>query len=184
MAGFTLTEIMVAAAVFMLVIAGVLSAHMFGLRMVQANEAKLTATQWSRKTFGKLTDEIRSSISTQVGNVSNGVFVALLDGQPQQGSGLLIYPTSSTNTFTIYFLNTSDFTFRRTTEQAGSTMILADSVTNNLIFSAQDLSGNVLTNRLNNPVVHLTLQFFQAERFLRDASVYKLETSVTRRTQQ
>ena len=67
------------------------------------------------------------------------------------------------------------------TDQTGTAVILADSVTNTLVFSAQDLSGNVLTNIENNPVIHLTLEFYQPARFLLDADYYKLETSMKRR---
>lgn len=178
---FTLPEVVVAMAVFILVVAGVLSTHMFGLRLFEANKTKLTATEWSRQTFGKITDEVRSCSAVQIGNVKNGVFEALLDGEVQTGTGLLIYPTADTNHYVVYFLNTADRTFRRTTEQPGSAVILADAVTNSAIFSAQNLMGQVLTNNLNNRVIHLELDFYQPERFLVDSNNYRLETSVTKR---
>ena len=62
-----------------------------------------------------------------------------------------------------------------------STNILAESVTNTIIFSAQDFSGQVLTNKWDNQVIHLTLEFYQPEHFMVGPDYYKLETSVTRR---
>ena len=183
-AGFTLPEIMVAMAVFLLVVGGILSAHICGLRMFEVNQTKLTATEWSRNTFGKITDEVRSCHSVFVGHITNGSFAGLLDGEVQSGDGLLIYPTPSTNRFIVYFLNHSDQTFRRTTEQRGSAIILAEGVTNGRAFTAQDLSGNVLTNNQNNRVIHVLLEFFKPELFLQSANYYKLETSVTRRALQ
>ncbi len=182
--GFTLPEILIAMTVFVIMVTGILSANLFGLRMFKANETKLTATEWSRKTFGKITDEVHVCNRVQVGNITNGVFEALLDGEPQQGTGLLIYPTTDTSRFIIYFVKPADQTFRRTTDQPNSAVILADSVTNTMIFSAQDLSGNVLNNNLANKVIHLTLEFYQPERYLQGADFYKLETSVTRRAVQ
>ena len=182
--GFTLPEILIAMAVFGLVITGILSAHVFGLRMLQVNQTKLTATEWSRKNFGKITGEVHSCNSVQVGIITNGSFAALLDGEAQQGDGLLIYPTAATNHFIVYFLNHTDQTLRRTTEQPGSAVILADGVTNSIAFTAQDLSGNVLTNNQNNRVIHLTFEFFKPELFMQSADYYKLETSVTRRALQ
>ena len=182
--GFTLAEVLIAMAVFGLVIGGILSAHVFGLRMLQFNQTKLTATEWSRNNFGKITSEIHGCNSVQVGIITNGNFAALLDGEVQSGDGLLIYPTTSTNHFIVYFLNHSDQTFRRTTEQPGSAIILADGVTNGLAFTARDLSGNVLTNNQNNRVIHVVLEFFKPELFLQGADYYKLETSVTRRALQ
>jgi hypothetical protein len=113
--------------------------------------------------------------------VSNGVFVAFLDGETEQGNGLLINTTTNTNNFVIYFVNTTDQTFRRTTEVLGSTVILANSVTNTLPFSAQDFSGNVLTNTSNTQVIHLALEFYQPAFFLQSADYYKLETSIKQR---
>jgi hypothetical protein len=178
---FTISEVVVAMAIFMLVVAGIISAHLFGLRMVQANESKLTATEWSRKTFGKIADEVRACNSMKLGNITSGVFEAFLDGETQQGAGLMIYPTTSTNNYVLYFLNANDQTFRRATEQANSAVILADSVTNLTVFTALDLAGNVQTNNQNNRVIHLTLEFYQPKRFMREANNYKLETSVARR---
>jgi prepilin-type N-terminal cleavage/methylation domain-containing protein len=182
--GFTLTEILVAMTVFLLMVIGIVTANLFGLRMFQVNQSKLTATEWSRKTFGKFTQDVQACNSLSILNVdTNGNFTGLLDGETQQGNALQIYPTTNTDNFTIYFVNLSDQTFRQTqaTSSGTNTLILADSVTNTLAFSAQDLSGNVLTNSQNNRLIHLTLEFYQPELFLTEPDAYKLETSVTRR---
>ena len=65
-----------------------------------------------------------------------------------------------------------------------NTTILADSVTDTMVFKAQDFSGQVLTNSQNNQVIHLTLEFYQPEHFMVGPDYYKLETSVTRRAVQ
>ena len=179
--GFTLPELLIALTVFLLLLGGIIFANLFGLRMFQMTETKLNVARWSRETGERLLDEVHSCNSAQVGSVSNGVFVALLDGEVQQGSGLLIYPSTNTNSFVIYFINAQDQTLRRTTDQPNSTVILAGSVTNTLAFSAQDLAGNVLTNNLNNRLIHLALEFYQPERFLQRSDYYKLETSVKQR---
>ena len=185
--GFTLPEVMIAMTILIIVVGGILSAHVFGLRMFQVSQAKLTATEWSRRTFGKITDEVRAGNVVTVGNMNgtNGTFEGLLDGERQEGTGLLIYPTTDTNSYILYFLNGADQTFRRATDKQGSAVILADSVTNSVTFSARDFSGNVLSNTTssNSPVIHLQLLFYQPQRFLQDANQYKLETSMTRRAQ-
>ena len=180
-AGFTLSEIMVAMTIFLLLLGGIIFVNIFGLKMFQLTSAKLNVTQWARETREQITQEVRRCNQVQVGNVTNGNFVAFLDGEIEQGNGLLIYPTTDTNSFIIYFLNAADQTFRRTTDQFNSTVILASSVTNTLPFSAQDLSGNVLTNNLSNRVIHLALEFYQPQRFLLGADYYKVETSMKQR---
>jgi len=149
---------------------------------------KLNVTEWSRKTFGKITDEIHAANSIVILNVdTNGNFTGLLDGEVQQGPGLQIYPTTNTASYSIYFVNPSDQTFRQTVGIRGvstNTITLADSVTNTMAFSAQDLSGNILTNNLNSRVIHLTLEFYQPERYQQGSYYYQLETSVKQRITQ
>jgi len=178
--GFTLPEMLIALTIFLLLIGGVMAAHLFGLRMFQMTNNKLIVTQWSRQTIESLTDQIHGCYNVQVVNVAtNGSLMTLLDGETRQGNGLLIYPTADTNNWVVYFVKLADQTFRRT-DQAGNTVRLADSITNTLAFSAQDFSGNVLTNN-DNSVIHLTLEFYDPETYLVSADSYKLETSVKQR---
>jgi len=179
--GFTLPEVLVAMTVFLLLIGGIVAAHLFGLSMFRITEMKLNATDEARKIIGRMTEEIRTCKSTWIGNVKNGEFVAVLDGERQVGSGLLIYPTTNTATYVIYFVNPADKTFRRTTSEPGTAIVVAESVTNTVVFRAQDYLGNVLTNNQNNRVINVNLEFFQPTRALQVADYYKLETAVTRR---
>ncbi len=182
--GFTLPEILIATMVFLLMVAGIIAANLFGLRMFQVTETKLNVTTWSRETVEEITGEVQACNTAWVGDITNGVFAGLLDGETQQGTALLIYPNANTTNYVLYFVNPSDQTFRRTTDQPGTAEVLADSVTNIMVFAAQDFSGNVLTNNQNNRVIHLTLEFYQPARYLQGADYYKLETSVTRRALQ
>ena len=180
-AAFTLPEMLIAITLFVLLVGGIVGANLFGLRLYQVTENKLNSTDKARKALGKMADEIHTCKTTWVGNVSNGVFAARLDGEVQTGAGLLIYPTTNTASFIMYFRNPSDQSFRRTTSAPGTTTVLAQSITNSVIFCAEDHLGNVLTNNQNNRVIHLTLEFFQKQRQGVAADYYKLETSVTRR---
>jgi len=179
--GFTLPELLIAIAVFMLVLTGVVFAHLYGLSMFRITETTLNATADTRQTIGKMAYEIRTCRATQVGNVKNGAFVGLLDGEKQQGSALLIQPTTTSTNFIVYFVNPTDQTFRRTTSTPGTAVVLAESITNSLVFRAQDFTGTTLTNLQNNRVIHVALEFYQPKRQRQIADYYKLETSVTRR---
>lgn len=180
-AGFTLPEVLVAMTVFMLLIGGVVSAHLFGLSMFRITETKLNATDDARKVIGRMADEIRTCRSAYIGDVKNGEFLELFDGEKQVGSGLLIYPTTNLANYVIYFVNPTDKTFRRTTSEPDSATVVAESVTNAVVFRAQDHLGNVLTNSQNNRVINVNLEFYQPPRHLQRADYYKLETAVTRR---
>jgi len=179
--GFTLPELLIAVTIFLLITGGIVAANLFGLRIFQASTTKLNAMQWSRETLMRFTDEVRTCNNVQVGTVSNGVFAGFLDGDLEQGNGLLINPTNNTNSYIIYFVDPDDQTFRRTTEQPNSTVILASSVTNTVAFTAEDFLSNVLTNNSNSQLIHLTLEFYQPEQFMQSADYYRLETSVKQR---
>jgi prepilin-type N-terminal cleavage/methylation domain-containing protein len=178
---FTLPELLVSIAVFSLVVVCIVAANLFGLRMFQITDNKLQASDAARKSIGRMTDEIRTCTTTWVGNITNGVFAAHLDGEKQTGNGLMIYPSTNATNFILYFFNPSDQSFRRTTSTATGATVVARSVTNNLIFRAQDYSGTVLTNNQNTRVIHLSLEFFRPPRLGVVADYYKMETSVTRR---
>jgi len=181
--GFTLPELLIAITVFSLLVIGIVFANLYGLSMFHITETTLNATDDARKTIGKMAQEIRTCNAALVGNVKNGVFVAQLDGEIQQGTGLLIRPTTNNANYVIYFVNPSDQTFRRTTSTPGSATVLAESITNSMVFSVQDHLGQVLTNNQNNRVIHLNLEFYQPKRHMQIADYYKLETSVTRRAE-
>jgi hypothetical protein len=180
--GFTLTELMVSATIFILLVGGVVSTNLFGLRIFQIEEIKLNASGQARKVVGVLMDEIHSCDTYQIGTFTNGTFTGLALGAPQIGPALIVYPTTNTTNYIMYFVNTGDRKFRRATNVPGSTRIVAQSVTNATdLFRAQDYLGNVLTNMQNNTVLHLKLEFYQPGRFGVQPDYYKLETSMTRR---
>src|SRR5262245_48265713 len=120
---FTLPEVLVAISVFILLIGGIVSANLFGLSMFRIAANTLDVTDHARRMMGKMVNEVQSCKSTLIGIIRNGVFEAVLDGEVQQGTGLLIYPGVSTNNFIIYFLNPADKTFRRTTSAPGSAIV-------------------------------------------------------------
>ena len=182
-AAFTLPEILIAVTVFLLLVGGIIAATLFGMRSFQMSQSKLLDTDSTRKAIGKLTDEVRSCDSLYVGNVStNGVFSGCTNGTFQIGNSLLIYPTTNTTNFIMYFLNPQDQTFRRTCSASGLTTVLAQTVTNTEIFQVQDYLGNVLTNNQDNRVIRCTLQFYQAVANGELPTSYTLDTAVTKRT--
>lgn len=180
---FTIPELMVALTIFGFVTAGVIFAHLYGLSMFYVTQTSLTATAEARQVAGKLTEEIRTCDRALIGNVKNGEFAALLNGERQEGNGLAIYPSANPSNYVIYFVNPTDQTLRRTTDQPSSAVILAEAITNTVVFRAEDHRGLVQSNQLNNRVIHFNLEFYHPRRHQVMAEYFKLETSVTRRTE-
>jgi prepilin-type N-terminal cleavage/methylation domain-containing protein len=181
---FTLPELMIAVAIFIVLLGGLVSTNIFGLRMFQIEQAKLNASDGARKIAAGLMNEIRSCDSFQIGTVStNGTFTALPLNATQAGPALIVFPIpNNTSNFIVYYVTSSDQKFRRATNAKGATRILAGSVTNTTdLFRAQDYAGNVLTNIQDNTVLHVKLEFYQAPRFGVLPDYYRLETSATRR---
>jgi hypothetical protein len=130
-----------------------------------------------------MTDEIRSCNSSFIGDVNtNGIFVGRTNGEAQLGSSLLIYPTTDTNSYILYFLNPSDQTFRRTSTASGLTTVVAQTVVNSNIFQVQDYTGLLQSNNINNRVIHLLLNFYQTAPNTPTPDSYTLDMAVTRRS--
>lgn len=182
--GFTLPEALIATTIFLLLLGGVMGANLFGMRMFQMTESHLKTGDSMREAFGRLTDEIRRSSALWVGDVTNGAFLAVGNGQAQSGSAVMIQPTTNLTNYIVYFLSPGDQSFRRFASATATTSVLAESVTNRTIFLAEDFWGNVLTNGQNNRVIHARLEWFQAQPWLPAPELAKLETCVTRRRDQ
>ena len=181
--GFTLPEALIATTVFTLLVLGVVGANIFGLKLNQIGQTKLIATDSAREVISKMTDELRNCDNAVVGNVSNGLFVAHVAGEVQSGNSLIIYATTNTNSYVLYFLNSTNQTFIRYTTDSQNNTIVAQNVTNSVIFSAQDYSGNILTNTQNNHVISCLLQFYSTTPQNPVADSYQLQTAVAPRAQ-
>jgi len=186
-AAFTLTEVMVAMAIFSIVILGTISANIFGLRMYQITKAKLGASDEAREAVSRLVNEVRSAKIVRVGNGDSASFTNIDLGGLQQGNAIQIYPTTNTANFIRYFWDPTDKRFKRTTDAGGATIVVANFISNNIVFKAEDHLGTTLTNNQNNRVINLKLEFFQIQYPVVNVGpgglfdYYKLETRITRR---
>jgi hypothetical protein len=186
-AAFTFTEMMVSMAVLMLVLGGVLSSHLFGARLFQLTKAKLGANQEARHAVSLLMDEVRTAKLVRIGSGTLSNFTEVAVNTRQLGSAIQVYASTDTNNFVRYFWDAADKQLKRTTNGATAVSVVANSITNQTIFSAEDFSGNVLTNNQNNRVIAMTLQFYQIQYPIimigpgQYYDYYQLSTRITRR---
>jgi prepilin-type N-terminal cleavage/methylation domain-containing protein len=185
---FTLPEVIVAVAIVTLAMAGLLAMHLFGLRLNAITTVKLKASDDARAVLSHITQEIRSGGLIRVGTGDANSFAEPATGSPQQGNALEIHPdTGATNGVVRYFLDQTDHRFKRYALGQGEPQVIANSITNQVIFAVEDYAGNVLTNHMSSRVICLNLQFSQ----LTDPTTpigpgscydfYQLRTKVTRR---
>jgi type II secretory pathway pseudopilin PulG len=186
-AAFTLAEMMVASAIFLLVLGSVISSHIFGLKMFNITSTKLIASREARAALNRVRDDIRSGRTLYVGQGTSAGFFNLATNTPRQGNAVQIYPGTNTNTFVRYFWDGSDQKLKRAASGTTQIDVIASFITNQVVFRAEDFLGNALTNDLNNRIVKMTLDFSQWELAPAQAAgayfdYYRLQTRMTRRT--
>ena len=201
---FTLAEMLIAFAIFMFVVAGMVYMQLLALRIYTLAATKLSATSGGRQAMYKIREQIRMGKTMQVGTCTAAggpSFQAISGTNVAQGNALQIFPTTNVSPYVIYYLDTSTTTNKLTaynvtltysgTNISGSNVtktILAGYITNTIIFDAEDYRGNILTNdSRNNRVYGLTLQFYQWEYPVGTVGAgamydyYQLRTRATRR---
>lgn len=156
---FTLTEFLVTASIFFLVIGGVIYAHLFGLQMMRLTEDAADTSEADRRFLRTLTEEIATAKNWDLGFGSAASFSRLAGFRLQQANGLQIYPTTNTTPFIRYYLDSSQKLLYRITNGATKPEIAVRPVLNttNLVFSTEDGQGRVLSNRTQTAVLRVEL---------------------------
>lgn len=188
--GFSMTDVMVATAIFIFVIGGVLTAHYFGISMYQFMREKLGAGDATRKAFNRLNSEIRTAVSFKLGTGTASTFTELGINTAQQANAIQLYPTSSSNTFIRYYRDSTDKSLKRVTESGLTPAIIAEAVNNTLVFTCENFAGTILTNRTAACLVGINIQYYE----LPDSHIpigtgkyyktYQLQSKVKVRTEQ
>lgn len=181
----TLPEVAVTSAVFGLAMAGFMAIHLFAGRYDQTIQLKLRANNEARNVLNHLENDVQGAGRVRVGNGDATSFVEVDMGDIQQGNAIQIYPLkANTNKFIRYYCDVDDDLLKRF-ESGKAEVVLARSVTNDLVFTSEDAFGNVLSNNFNNRVIGMNLQFAQdrygagGSGFLYD--YYQIHSKVTRR---
>jgi hypothetical protein len=173
--GFTLVEMMMVVGIFLFIFVGVMVAvQLFGLRIYTLEATKLIATQGARTTVNQIRNSIRGAKTVYVGNCSSestNSFTLIGSTNTQSGNAVIVYPTTNTTWYTIYYLDTSTTTntlnqFNVSNNAVTYTQPLAQWITNQNVFDAENCDMSICTNytSLNNrEIIHICLQFSQVE---------------------
>lgn len=196
-AAFTLVEMMVCVGVFLGIFTGlIVGLQIFGMRVYTLAATKLTATEDARKTLNVLRGQIRSAKLVYVGTYANGAFSRIADGLPQTGNALEIYFTDTNNTPgvrpVVYYQATANSQNGIFSVSNGVVHLMANYVTNYYVFTAEDYQSRILTTYDNNPVIRVTMQFFQWEypigvvgtNGVNAYNFYRLQTRISRRAKE
>jgi len=180
---------MVTMAIFGMVVAGILSLHLFGLKLNRMVDVKLQATEDSRRALGRLVTDIHSAGIVKVGTGDVSSFTEAGFNAAQRGNALQIYPIKTNSTkYVRYYLDSSDNQLMRIDSASATPSFVSGWVTNTLIFSSEDFAGNVLSNNLNNRVIGINMEFYKLDNPMIHFGhgsyydYYRLQTRVTRRS--
>jgi Tfp pilus assembly protein PilW len=186
--GHTLVELMISMVLLILVVGGVVYAQLAGMKMRQMTELKLGASDQARLAIQRLIAEVRTAKRVEVGSGGASSFTPAASQSLQQGPVLEIYSTTNFNHSIRYFLDTSTASLNRLDSQSGTgPVVVAESLNNNVIFTSEDFRGTVLTDKQNNRVIGVVLQFFQIKYPVTQINseshydFYQLRTKITRR---
>lgn len=176
-AAFSLMEIMVAIAIFSLVILCMVTSQLFGLRIYTSSAIKLSTVADARKAMNQFRDNVRESESLFVGNYNSfpikttNSFPAITNGA-QQGNAVEVFPTTNSTPFLIYYVDDSVNQLKLYDSSLDTTRVLANYITNTIVFDAEDFQGNVLSDNQDNRVIRMTLNFYQHEYFVGQTNYY------------
>jgi hypothetical protein len=182
---------MTALGIFGLLIAGLITTQLMGLRMDQLARSKMGASEDARRAMGRLVIEIRSAGIVRIGNGDLSSFTDAGVNQLQQGDAIQIYPSKAdTNRFVRYFYDAESGLLQRTEDGETAAVVVARSVRNEgqPLFTSEDFAGNVLSNNFNNRVIGMHMEFYQLQQPtvpIGPGSIYdfyQFRTKITRRS--
>jgi hypothetical protein len=160
---FTLVEMVITAGIFAVVIGAMVSVQIFGLRVYTLAGTKITATTSGRESLNDMRCQIRSCKLVYVGIYTNGTFTGIPLGQNQVGNAVQIFATTNAplSSATVFYMNPASNSIFMVSN--GVSVAEANYMTNYYCFQAEDFQQNILTNYQNNPVIKITMQFYQWE---------------------
>jgi len=161
---FTLVETLIATSIFSLMMAGLISITIFGMKQNELAISKAGACEQARNAMNVIANDIRASKVWQIGNGGQGTFTPIPNGTAQQGNAIQVNLTTATNTFILYYFDRTAATnnvLRRWHSGDANTTKLAQYLTNNMFFRAEDPRGNTQTNLTHKGVIHAYMEFCQ-----------------------
>lgn len=184
---------MLATSITLLMMGGVIYAHIMGQNLHQWSMSKVGANDQSREALARLQDEIRSAKRIQIGDLSGQRFTVPQLGNPQVGQTMRIFPTTNNSVYVQYRLGAigNIYQLRRLQVNSAGTVTarqIATHLTNNpAIFGLEDFRGNTLTEPSATTIVRVTLDFKQFQFPITQVGTnyyydyYRLQTRIAKR---
>ena len=159
---FTLPELMITSVLLVLLLGAVISGHLFGLRYLRLIEVAAATNENDRRLLRLLANDMAAAVYWELGSGTATSFSRLGLNRLQKANALQIYfaPTNAGQTqYTRYFLSAKEDTLLRFYSLDPSPQLLSTSIINSGIFTMEDATGNMLSNRIQQPVLGVNIQF-------------------------
>ena len=160
-AGMTLSEVMIATAIFSLTVVGFVYCQLFGMRQDQWVNSKIGSAELARLSFNDLATDIRAAKIWQIGNGDLDTFVGIPIGSNQQGNALKLSMTIDTNQYYVYYFDTNACKLFRGHSGGATATCIAAYLTNTMYFRAENHRGVPQTDLNHKGVINVAMQFCQ-----------------------
>ena len=178
---FTLVELMVTMAIFMMLVLAMVGVQIFGFRINTLTTSKLISTAYSLKALDQIQGQVRGASSAMVGS---GTSLASFTATGTNGSALMIYPpTGGSN---LLYLSTNTGGLYEIFSANNQQMTVASNLTNQVLFQTVDCHGNnISSTSIEHYAIRMTLQFFKLNYQVPTnvCEYYNFQTEMTPRTQ-
>ncbi len=180
-AAFTISELLTALAIFLVVVLGLVTLQILGLKMNALALSKMESTSSSLKILNRVRNQVLEASSVAVGNGSGQSFVAT----GTNGNALQVYPGTNTSNYFRYYVSTNDNTLYELNSTNSELTAIAPNITNTLVFQTVDFQGNTSSSVQEHYAIKMTLHFSQlAYKVPKKATeYYTFETEMTPRVQ-
>jgi hypothetical protein len=163
--GAGLADVLVSAAVFSLVIVGLVYTQLFCLRFDGLTNSKLGASDNGRLGFDLLTSDIRAAKQWYIGFGGSTGFTPCGNATNQIGNALQLSSSTDTNSYVRYFFDTNLCQLCRQVSGSTQYRVLGANLTNasgqGMSFIAQKYDGTQLSDLQFKYVIVTTLEFAQ-----------------------
>jgi hypothetical protein len=157
----------VASAIFTLAVAGVVACNMFGMQLFELSKAKMGASDDARQAISMMVSEIRSCDHVRVGSFDGSAFVEAGINATQQGNSVQVELCRTNPASYIWYYWATDGagnkSLNRRVNDSSRVMIIANSISNQVVFTSEHYDGTPQTNGFDNRVINMTLKFYQLE---------------------
>lgn len=178
---FTLVELMVTMAIFLLLVLAMVGVQVFGFKINSLTQSKLEFVASSLKALNQIQGQVRGASSVMVGNGSS---LSSFQGTGTSGNALMIYlPAGGAN---LLYLAANTGTLYEICSTNNQQTAIASQITNQVVFQTVDCHGNNISSTgLEHYAIRMTLQFSKVNFRVPNAAndYYTFQTEMTPRTQ-